>query len=216
MATAPENVERNNTQILLIAGLVVVLLGVVYFLFLRGDGDAEPTVATPTPTEAPVDPGTDDEVATEDDVPDQGPVETFEVFAARDPFKPLVTQSTTGTTGTTPTTGTTGTTGSDGTGGATTGTDGGTTSGSSGSSGSSGGQNSSGKNVSGHRVKLVDVFTKNGKQKAQVQVDSTVYTVDEGETFAGNFKLLSVSGQCASLLYGDDQFTLCEGEEILK
>lgn len=224
MATAPDTAERNNTQILVIVGLIVALLGVVYFMFLRGDGDGEPTAAAPSPTSvAPLDPDPDDDaVPEEEEVPKQGPVETFEVFAARDPFKPLVTQSTTGatggTTGTTTTSGTTGTTG--GTGGTGTGSTDGTggTSGSGGStgSGSSGGQSSSGKTVSGHRVKLVDVFTKDGKQKAQVQVDSTVYTVDEGERFADNFKLLSISGQCASMLFGDDQFTLCEGEEILK
>ncbi len=50
----------------------------------------------------------------------------------------------------------------------------------------------------------------------RVQVDGTVYTVGEGDRFAENFEVLSISGQCASLLYGDDQFSLCEGEEILK
>jgi hypothetical protein len=47
-------------------------------------------------------------------------------------------------------------------------------------------------------------------------VDGTVYTVDEGEQFAESFQLLSINGECATMLYGDDQFTLCEGEEILK
>ena len=43
-----------------------------------------------------------------------------------------------------------------------------------------------------------------------------MHTVAEGEVFAENFKFLSVSGECATMLFGDDQFTLCEGEEILK
>jgi hypothetical protein len=47
-------------------------------------------------------------------------------------------------------------------------------------------------------------------------VDGTVYTVEEGERFATSFELLSLNGDCATMLYGDDQFTLCEGEEILK
>jgi hypothetical protein len=65
-------------------------------------------------------------------------------------------------------------------------------------------------------VRLVDVFTQGGRQRAQVQVDGTVYTVDEGETFAESFEVLSVSNDCATMLFGDDQFTMCEGEEILK
>jgi hypothetical protein len=65
-------------------------------------------------------------------------------------------------------------------------------------------------------VKLVDVFTQNDRQRAQIQVDGTVYTVDPGETFAESFQLVSISGDCASILFGDDQFTICEGEEILK
>jgi hypothetical protein len=43
-----------------------------------------------------------------------------------------------------------------------------------------------------------------------------VYTAQEGETFADSFQLVSASGRCATMLFGDDQFTLCEGEEILK
>jgi hypothetical protein len=73
-----------------------------------------------------------------------------------------------------------------------------------------------GRNVEGHTVRLVDIFTENGRERAQVQVDGTVYTVDEGEVFADSFQLLSISGDCATMLYGDDQFTICEGEEILK
>lgn len=216
MATRPES-ERNNTQIALIAGLVVVLLVIVYFLFLRGDGEPEPVAVPPSPSPTVVVPPEDEEVDEDDDAastPGQGPVETFEVFAARDPFKPLITADAgTGATGDTATDGTTGTDGANGTDG-TNGTNG--TNGTDGTTGSNGGQNSSGQNVSGHRVKLVDVFTRDGEPRAQVQVDSTVYTVSEGETFADNFKLLSISGSCASLLFGDDQFTLCEGEEILK
>lgn len=52
--------------------------------------------------------------------------------------------------------------------------------------------------------------------KAQVKVGSTVYTVVQDEVFADNFKLVSISGSCATLLHGDDKFTLCEGEEVIK
>lgn len=60
----------------------------------------------------------------------------------------------------------------------------------------------------GHTVVLVDIFS-NGTQ-AQVEVDGTVYTVGEGDTFATTFKLVSISGKCASFLNGDSSFSLCE------
>ena len=57
---------------------------------------------------------------------------------------------------------------------------------------------------------LLDTFTSGGKEIAQVEVDGKVYNVSEGEKFAGGqFKLISISGDCATFLYGDEQFTLC-------
>jgi hypothetical protein len=60
----------------------------------------------------------------------------------------------------------------------------------------------------GHTVVLVDVFS--NSTKAQVEVDGTVYTVGEGDTFASTFKLVTISGNCASFLNGDSSFSLCE------
>jgi hypothetical protein len=60
----------------------------------------------------------------------------------------------------------------------------------------------------GHTVVLVDIFSSG--TKAQVEVDGTVYTVSEGDTFASTFKLVSISGKCASFLNGDSSFSLCE------
>jgi hypothetical protein len=57
-------------------------------------------------------------------------------------------------------------------------------------------------------VVLVDVFS--NSTKAQVEVDGTVYTVGEGDTFASTFKLVTISGNCASFLNGDSSFSLCE------
>jgi hypothetical protein len=34
--------------------------------------------------------------------------------------------------------------------------------------------------------------------------------VEVGETFADNFELMSISGDCATFLFGDQSFTLCE------
>jgi hypothetical protein len=64
--------------------------------------------------------------------------------------------------------------------------------------------------IGGHTVVLLDTFTSGGKQIAQVEVDGKVYSVSEGEKFAGGqFKLVSISGDCATFLYGDEKFTLC-------
>ncbi len=61
--------------------------------------------------------------------------------------------------------------------------------------------------VGGHTVVLLDIFQ--GGTKAQVEVDGTVFTVSEGETFDGNFRLVSISGSCARFVFGDEGFTLC-------
>lgn len=60
---------------------------------------------------------------------------------------------------------------------------------------------------------LIAIFRHNGSERAQVQVDSTGYVVSEGETFAVNYKLMSISGNCASFLNGSNQFTLCENPQ---
>ena len=208
-APAPAGGGRNVTpvQIAIVVGALVVLLGLVWFFFLRGGGEepAGPVAppAAPAPTEEPVD-------IDEPDDADDAPVETFEVFAPRDPFEPLISAAGAGggggDAGTEPGDGTDGDDG-DGTGtdGDGTGTGTGTTDGDAGS-----------RDVGGRRVKVVDVYREGGQDRAQIQVDSTVYTVDEGERFAENFQLVAASGQCATMLFGDDEFTLCEGEEILK
>jgi hypothetical protein len=64
--------------------------------------------------------------------------------------------------------------------------------------------------IGGHTVVLLDTFTSGGGEVAQVEVDGKVYSVSEGETFAqGQFELITISGDCATFLYGDEQFTLC-------
>ncbi|MGH2752937.1 MAG: hypothetical protein ACRDLB_00745, partial [Actinomycetota bacterium] len=83
-------------------------------------------------------------------------------------------------------------------------------------SGSEGGASGDAPAVEGKIVKLVDVSEPGDGRTAEVQVDGATYTVAEEEIFAENFKLLSISGDCASMLFGDDQFTLCEGDDILK
>jgi hypothetical protein len=47
----------------------------------------------------------------------------------------------------------------------------------------------------------------------QVEVDGQTFTVSEGEEFSDNFRVESIQGTCASFLFGDEPFTLCEGGE---
>lgn len=210
MATPTEQVEARQSvtgaQVALVLLGLIVLLGVLWFLFLRGGPEevvATPPVTTPTTEPAPEE-TTDPERGRK-----KGPLQTFEVFAPKDPFKPLIAANT-------------GTAGAPAAGGTTGGTAGGNGSGNgsapSGGSDISGGSGSGGgsQNVGGRRVRLIDTFRAEGEARARVQVDGTVYTVGEGDRFADNFEVVSISGSCASLLFGDDQFSLCEGEEILK
>jgi hypothetical protein len=69
--------------------------------------------------------------------------------------------------------------------------------------------------VGERKVVLVAASSRRGGG-AEVQVDGVAYTVTRGETFADNFKLLAASGECVAMLFGDQEFTLCEGDEILK
>lgn len=71
--------------------------------------------------------------------------------------------------------------------------------------------NGASETVGGHTVTLIDTFTTNGVQTAQVDVDGTVYAPAVGDTFGPNkqYRLQSVSGNCATFLYGDESFTLC-------
>lgn len=124
--------------------------------------------------------------------PEQLPVETFEVFLSRDPFRPL-TPAGDGAPpppGTPPSPGAAPTEGCVG-------------------------------DVevvcNGHVVTLVDVFEDDaGRPTAIVQVNSTMFTVHEGDVFADNFRVLSIDPPCVTLIFGDDTFTLCEGERVLK
>jgi len=84
--------------------------------------------------------------------------------------------------------------------------------------GPSGGPSGGGSNPSGssRRVTLVDVFTRSGERMATVTVDGTEYTVHVGDTFADNYRLLSLTSSCGNFVFGDERFTLCIGQEVRK
>jgi hypothetical protein len=155
------------------------LFAAVWFLVLPGDGQTPSSSArhevgggAPGALAAPT---------------ENGPIETFEVFAPKDPFEPLVMNATGGSNG------------------------------SSGSGSDNGLDRTAGDgDAGGHSVKLADAFAQGGRNLADVSVDGTLHTVQEGERFAENFELVSVQGGCATMLFGDEQFTTCEGQQILK
>ena len=70
-----------------------------------------------------------------------------------------------------------------------------------------------GTRMGGHNVTLIDIFTRDGEQKAQIAVDGEVFVVGEGEDFDGNFRLVSITGGCARILFGDQSFLLCENPQ---
>jgi hypothetical protein len=186
-----------------VGALVLLLLALLWFFVPRGSPEPDQTAA-PAPPAAPT-PASEPDPKGDETAPEPGgggPVETFQVFAPRDPFEPLVSpddsDSAVVDTGATVDTG----------GGVITNPDSAIT--------GEGASGSGGSTVGSHTVSVVDVFAASGRRRAQVEVDGTVYKVSEGERFADSFQLLSASGECAGMLFGDDQFTLCEGEEILK
>lgn len=66
------------------------------------------------------------------------------------------------------------------------------------------------------RVTLLAINGSGANRTATVRVDSTEYTVSEGETFAGSYRVKSLTSRCGTFVFGDEQFTLCVGQEILK
>jgi hypothetical protein len=65
---------------------------------------------------------------------------------------------------------------------------------------------------------LLDVFVDSVKDTANVKVNDTVYKVTAGQVFATSFKAVSLSQAtgCGQFLFGDDQFRICKGEQVLK
>lgn len=138
----------------------------------------------------------------------------FRVAQPRDPFAPLLTTPTSTTTpdGSTTTGGeSTTTTG----GGSTTTT---TTGGGSTTTTTSGGSTTTttSDTPTGKRVSLLEIRDQGGVKKAVLTVDGQTYTVGVGDTFATDFKVISLAASSGVFMYRDSVFTLAVGQSIIK
>lgn len=69
----------------------------------------------------------------------------------------------------------------------------------------------------GRVVTLIEITTDDeGGRTATIRVDTTDYEVREGDVFAESFRVLSIEPSCATLLFGDDSFTMCRDDRVLK
>jgi hypothetical protein len=162
------------------AGLAVAAAAGAVFFFFVLGGAPEP----PQQSAAPVteSPTTTPKKQGKANKPAKKRPPSFAFFGGRDPFVPLVVADAGGA--------------------------GANTSGAINAVGSAGGGSSvqDATVVGGHNVSLIDI----SGNTVQVSVDGDMHTVQPGDTFEGNFELVSVSGGCANFLFGDQSFTLCE------
>ena len=66
--------------------------------------------------------------------------------------------------------------------------------------------------ISGHRVRLVQTYRRNGNDKIEVVIDGTRWWIGEGRWFAGGFRLVSVVDGCAAMRFRQHRFQLCRGQ----
>ncbi|MDH5374000.1 MAG: hypothetical protein OEX97_13735, partial [Acidimicrobiia bacterium] len=79
-----------------------------------------------------------------------------------------------------------------------------------------GGGGGGGGTIDGIVVKLLDIADVGGDLRAKVEVAGVEYDVGVGETFATNFKIVSLDSDSAVILFGDNAFELLIGQEIIK
>jgi hypothetical protein len=65
-------------------------------------------------------------------------------------------------------------------------------------------------------VTLVDIRDVGGVLRATVTVNGTSYDVGVGDTFAGSYKVVSLSETKGVFMFGDNAFELSIGQQILK
>jgi hypothetical protein len=186
--------KRERNMLMVLGG--VALAALLFFVFVVMGGDETDPVTAPTqpvssPPAVPATPGTGVGEPTDE------PPRAVTFFGGRDPFVPLINPSPSPGTSPVPNGSPLPTTSPppDGTDG-TDGTDGDPTDG-------------DGIGVTGRPVVLIDVID---ESSVQVEVEGEPVTVSEGQRFSGSYEVVSVEASCARFLYGDESFTLCEGE----
>ncbi len=68
----------------------------------------------------------------------------------------------------------------------------------------------------GKRVSLLEIRDEGGVKKAVLTVDGQTYTVGVGDTFATDFKVISLATSSGVFMYRDSVFTLAVGQSIIK
>jgi len=132
------------------------------------------------------------------------------VYAPRDPFEPLVTVTATTVPGETTTT-VAGQTTTTVAGQTTTTVAGQTTTTVAGQTTTTQG------NIPGtKRITLLEIRDNDGVYTAVVSIDDVTYTVGVGDTFAQDFKVISLDSDSGVFMYGDNVFTLSVGQSIIK
>lgn len=194
------DVERPAVGTPLLIALGVVAVMALLWLFVIGPrmGGGDDVVVAPVPTRASVTP-------TPSPLPENDALypENSDAFSSRDPFAQLVAGEVEPGAPASP-------------GVVTPGAGGAGPSASPSPSGSAGGSPRSGSSaeVGGTEIKLIDVYDE--ATRAVVTVNGRSYDVAEGETFAERFRLLDLTDDCGTFLFGDSRFVLCEGDEIRK
>ena len=219
--------RSKRLPLLIVVGLVAAAAAAVAVMSLPGSDDDAPAAEalTVTATTVATDDGQEDQGGEDDLVGSSVPVTTYEVFLSRDPFERVVPEDVQQTS-TSP-----GATNNDGSSDNDSNSGDGTDSGgdADGSDDTDNGDSSTPVDQNGPAcvgqqelvcdgqvVTLIDVTTDAGETVAVIQVDTTVYEVRRGQTFASNFEVRAIDGSCVSLLYGDDGFQLCRGDTVLK
>jgi hypothetical protein len=196
MATQPQVTSGGPRQLVLVAALAALLLLAVGLLVVRpmlaGDS-AEPAAGPPPATTGAAPATTPQLIGPSTSVgPDTG---TAAAASAKDPFRPLVdpeAASATTVSGVTPEATTLEATAPEATASEATTAGGGAT--------------------AERKVTLLGI----DDGTARVSVDGTAYTVEEGESFASDYRAVDIGSECASFESGTTPFTLCEGEAVLK
>jgi hypothetical protein len=205
MAATLHAFVASRTATILLAALVALagwvaapeLLGAEQFNGIPA-AQEEPNAPSPSETAppAPADP-VDVEISLSEALATL-PVETYQVFLSRDPFQPVVVAPLA----------------VDGDGNPIPDPDGSGTPGEPADPRCEAGSNTA--TCEGLTVTLLDVTSDADGTRIIVQVNDTLYEVTVGSIFAGSFQVLAISPPCADLLFGDDTFTLCQGDRVLK